>query len=740
MTTTSLPSIVARGCLTGLILALSTGCGGFPADKVDLFSLDLDQDGFPQTDESGAVVDCDDTNPLVYPGGAESCDGFDNDCDGTVDGPPQKGADARMQWWPDEDGDGYGDSTQAATRACESADGMVDNNDDCDDTDVASSPDGSEVCDGADNDCNGYTDDDATDESVWYLDNDGDGYGDDAETTTSCDSPPGSWAPEGGDCDDRDASLSPGEPEDCDGIDNDCDDEIDEEPEDGLMVWTDLDGDGYGDPATETTVCDGDSDGYVVDNTDCDDSDPTAYPGSLATEVPFDGTDQDCDGNDFCTDLDCDGLPDLVVPWYGATAEEPRQAQLLLSGGLRFGEHVFDVGQVGFYGAATAADVDGDGYPDVILAKTRDEAGEPATSSALLYGPFLDDGGGIAPAGERSLILDGAGKLALGDFDADGALDLVAGGTTTSGTHVDIFYGVGSTTGSPDFSIGVDIVSALHVADLDQDGFDDLVVCQKPPPFEEWGYALTVYYGTSGGLAEGPVMPDALQDCVDVDSGNLDGDAELELVLARNRESASSRHLSVWADPTSGGAYALGDSFEVTAAASVQLVDLDQDGALDAVFGAGLDEGLEPHTDDDVWETLIEVYMGSGGGISTGPAAALQGHGPERPLLADFDNDGYVDILAPGQANDDGGTIYSRVYWSTSGAFSGADADLLSWSAWVHGAVADTNGDGHLDVLRFSDDADEGLVRHQGSASGPASSGASLLISGQSVSAPVVVE
>ena len=29
--------------------------------------------------------------------------------------------------------------------------------------------------------------------------------------------------------------------------------------------------------------------------------------------MPLDGTDTDCDGNDFCTDLSCDGLPDLVL-------------------------------------------------------------------------------------------------------------------------------------------------------------------------------------------------------------------------------------------------------------------------------------------------------------------------------------------------------------------------------------------------------------------------------------------
>ena len=47
----------------------------------------------------------------------------------------------------------------------------------------------SEVCDDADNDCDGIVDEDGP--GVWYADDDGDGFGDPDSTTTSCDPPPG---------------------------------------------------------------------------------------------------------------------------------------------------------------------------------------------------------------------------------------------------------------------------------------------------------------------------------------------------------------------------------------------------------------------------------------------------------------------------------------------------------------------------------------------------------------------
>lgn len=78
-----------------------------------------------------------------------------------------------------------------------------------------------------------------------------------------------------GDCDDNDASINPGVTEQCDGIDNNCDGNIDE--------GFDSDGDGY-------TSCEG----------DCDDANAAINPG--AEEVCGNGIDDDCDGEN---DEDC---------------------------------------------------------------------------------------------------------------------------------------------------------------------------------------------------------------------------------------------------------------------------------------------------------------------------------------------------------------------------------------------------------------------------------------------------
>ena len=124
-----------------------------------------------------------------------------------------------------------------------------------------------------------------------------------------------------GDCDDEDANVFPGTAEICDGVDNNCDGEIDEPDAFGTSTWlTDSDGDGFGDPYSTTTACEAPS-GTVAagGEADCDDSSATIHPD--ADEV-CDELDNDCDGSTdegvttaYHPDEDGDGAgdPDGVV-------------------------------------------------------------------------------------------------------------------------------------------------------------------------------------------------------------------------------------------------------------------------------------------------------------------------------------------------------------------------------------------------------------------------------------------
>lgn len=214
--------------------------------------------------------------------------------------------------WPDVDGDGYGDNTGSISAPYMTAlpDGYVRNNDDCDDSEATINPAAEEICDEIDNDCDTHVDEIlgsdgityesvCADDTIFYEDNDGDGSGG-TETTVD------TGVTVGGDCDDSDATAFPGNPEVCDGVDNDCDGTIDNLSSGTCTVYEDGDGDGYGDEVST------DGTGVTTDG-DCDDADSTINPG--ATEVCDNSVDEDCSGTaDVCViyydDVDGDGYGD----------------------------------------------------------------------------------------------------------------------------------------------------------------------------------------------------------------------------------------------------------------------------------------------------------------------------------------------------------------------------------------------------------------------------------------------
>ncbi|MEZ4251186.1 MAG: putative metal-binding motif-containing protein [Polyangiales bacterium] len=266
---------------------------------------DMDGEGDARccnTDDAGDVLcglDCDDMRPGVSSTSTEACDGFDNDCDGTVD------EGVMLTFYPDMDGDDFGDDAMGAVTACAAPEGYSANVGDCDDTASDVNPGLGERCDRpaageepVDENCNGMANEDC----------------DCTEGTTRpcmlpglcasgveiCDS--GTWS--------TTCSIEPEVDTMCDGIDTDCDGRVDE----GLVVtcYRDDDNDTYPGPAAgaeprcpvsgrgEVGGC---PPGYTnvaptMATRDCDDTRSTVSPG--AEEVCVEGAmvdrDDDCDG------------------------------------------------------------------------------------------------------------------------------------------------------------------------------------------------------------------------------------------------------------------------------------------------------------------------------------------------------------------------------------------------------------------------------------------------------------
>lgn len=187
-------------------------------------------------------------------------------------------------------------------------------------------------------------------EQPFYLDADKDGYGDELTKILSCNNPnPQRYVLRGGDCDDLHPDIHPGVSDTCDGVDQNCDGNVDEgSPKE--YFFRDYDGDGHGTPNESIILCvnlhpsgyslqaedcndtdntkwryvfpqvDRDMDGYLAidvmagarcvgssipqgytsevsfPNQDCDDQNPAVNPGQQ--DLAGDGVDSNCDGRD----------------------------------------------------------------------------------------------------------------------------------------------------------------------------------------------------------------------------------------------------------------------------------------------------------------------------------------------------------------------------------------------------------------------------------------------------------
>ena len=466
------------------------------------------------------------------------------------------------------DGDGSSDTTDA------DLDGYTVSDGDCDDTDNRVSPGETEVCDGLDNDCAGGVDDRVT--RAVYDDADGDGFGNPDARHDVCTAAEGQ-VDNGNDCDDGDAGIYAGAIELCDGIDNNCDTQVDE----GVtsIYYADADADGFGDPDAATEACAPTAD-RVEDDSDCDDSNSLANP---AGDEICDEIDNDCDGEvdegvkqTWWIDLDDDGFgaPDLSED---ACAQPTGYAA----------------------DNADCDDVDADVSPDGVEtcnALDDDCDGNIDESDAIGASEWYADydGDGHGDAGTHAAACDAPAGYVGSSDDCDDGLATVSPSASESCNGVD-----DDCDRSTDEADSIDI--STWYLDFDSDGHGGtrftFISCDAPS-----GY---VDSSDDCDDSEPTVNPDAADTCNEVDD-DCDGDVDEGLTL------------STWYEDADADGY--GDASATTddcTAPSGYVANADDCDDGDSAIYPGATERCN-RLDDDCDSTVDEGLLGS---AATCPAA-----------------------------------------------------------------------------------------------------------------------
>jgi hypothetical protein len=369
----------------------------------------------------------------------------------------------------------------------------------------------------------------------------------------------------GTDCDDDNATVYPGAPDEWyDGDDDNCD---------GANEY-DRDGDGYDVETDEHDVPAG--------MVDCNDGDVTFNPG--AADEPYDGRDTDCDdASDF--DNDSDGYDSLA---YGRGSDcDDFDATVNREGDERFNgkdddcdgapdndapaaraDYVYDYSGGTFErtGYATAVgDLDGDGIAEVIVAAPYLGASNASASGrggvAVFRGPDLLATGTDVDTADNWFEGDGTGDLlgsfvtVLGDYDGDGVNELAVGapGTSSGAGSVYILGGEDARTSGIDTGDALATYTGVTSAafgrgigtdiDLNADGYDELVVMYASSSAN----AVAVEYGSAAPVSGSVSAMDATWSTDGTEiafyrnapvGGDLDGDGYPDLVLSDGKSDA----------------------------------------------------------------------------------------------------------------------------------------------------------------------------------------------------------
>jgi len=301
---------------------------------------------------------------------------------------------------------------------------------------------------------------------------------------------------------------------------------------------------------------------------------------------------------------------------------------------------------------------------------------------------------GFSPERRRDLAAWCAVGAICCDFNDDGWADLALVNSAHNspsrdpGSYV-YLNGPDGFPAGPTWRLPTALAHGACCADLNRDGYLDLVFGGYESP------DILIFYGTAGGFDPRPERIRTEQQGVVYDHplwvylADLNQDGWLDLVVPQSR---SDRSLILWGGPE-GFSSERCQMLSVWKGVCARAADLDGDGYLDLIVGGNTPSLDAPH------DSFVYVYWNGPDGLREDRRTLLPAKCVLSIGVADFNNDGLLDLFVPSYADGKERDIESYIYWNRRGrGFSAGDRTRLFTHSASGCVAADFNGDGWVDL------------------------------------------
>ena len=444
------------------------------------------------------------------------------------------------------------------------------------------------------------------------------------------------------------------------------------------------------------------------------------------------------------SDLNRDDLPELAVTSRHQMGNEYTDSFVYWNtNGEISTEKATPLPTVNAYGIS-AGDLNGDGWVDLVISNSR-SINDLSIQSFI----YWNHQGQFHFARKSMLDTLGAQGNSIGDLNGDGRQDVVffnyEGGQRAGYNPNVIYWGDGTRSFSPERSSS--LWSGYNVgtiqADLDDDGWVDLgsVEARYSTGRPDTLHAVYLWFGGSNGYGEDRRVVLSVQDPeYGGHVADLDRDGYLDLIIGAGEEGSAGRLGYVIL-------YGGGNGFSPNRREVIPLgqaggppliADLNRDGYLDLVGGRsnngfhliyGSTEGFEVDKmrvllrdrkvtqaeaadfDQDGWLDLVVptstarnkegdmlVFYGSNDGLNESSVRLPHMDGRD-PSLADFNRDGYVDIFISNYAANLTRNVPGYLYWGSKEGFDPRNRLALPGDSGAASITADFDSDGWIDIF-----------------------------------------